>query len=123
MADNNFWFLSDENEQLFPSCNNFRERLEGAEEAVVLFMRGACDPCVEYLMGIAELGDQPGVSFAAVDLDQCGELGAEFQVDMTPTITINSRGHETFRLPITGQVSEDIEKLSKILVQRRTDRG
>ena len=108
-----FLFLDDAGIQEL-KCELLTEVMEG-QQTVALFISPSCGPCAEYLADVANIGDIPGTNFAVIDIDACQSLVETYHIDITPTIIIQSATGDQTRLPITGELSQDIQALKNLL--------
>ena len=97
------------------SCKNYKSAIKNEEKSVVVFFSEDCDACGHLLNQVDSIGDKPGVAWAFVNVDVCGKAADGANVDVTPTVVVNSRGKEVYRLNISGDTKADLKTLSQFL--------
>ena len=97
------------------SCKNYKSAIKGEEKSVVVFFSEDCDVCGQLLNHVDSIGDKPGVAWAFVDVGVCNKAADGANVDVTPTVVVNSKGKEVYRLNVSGNVRQDLAELSSYL--------
>lgn len=110
-----FALLRNDNRQEFPTCRDFLAALKEERKTVVLFIGPGCEPCGSYLNAVSSLGEQPGVSFAVMDVAECPAVARRQDVDSTPSIRLYSGVREVARLALNGDVKADIKTLKEAI--------
>jgi thioredoxin-like negative regulator of GroEL len=110
-----FALSSDGNGSEWLNCKNYKKTIKEQDKSVVVFWSESCGTCAQIMNKIDSIGDKPGISWAFVDVDVCNKAADATNIDVTPTIVVNSKGRELYRLDITGNVTKDLETLSGYL--------
>jgi thioredoxin-like negative regulator of GroEL len=97
------------------SCKDYKSAIKNEKTSVVVFFAADCDTCGQLLNHVDHIGDKPGVAWAFVDVDVCGKAADTANVDATPTVIVNSKGKEVYRLSISGNAKADLNTLSQFL--------
>jgi len=97
------------------SCKDYKSAIKNEGTSVVVFFSEGCDTCSQLLNHVDTIGDKPGVAWAFVDVDVCGKAADTAKVDATPTVLVNSKGKEVYRLNISGNAKADLNTLSQFL--------
>jgi len=114
MAKKDFPLITDEGTDWI-ACKSFKKTMKEQNATVVLFFSQDCGPCAEVIQEFQKVGDHPGVAYAAIDVGVCDKVADGQQVDETPTIVVNSRGNEVYRLAMTGNIKTDLATLNGFL--------
>ena len=97
------------------SCTNYKSAIKAEKTSVVVFFEEGCDVCTGLLNNVDTIGDKPGVAWAFVDVDVCNKVADGAKVDVTPTVVVNSKGKEVYRLNVSGNPKADLKTLSQFL--------
>ena len=97
------------------SCKNYKSAIKAEKTSVVVFYAEGCDTCSTLLHQVDTIGDKPGVAWAFVDVNVCGKAADGADVDATPTVVVNSKGKEVYRLDVSGNPKADLKTLSRFL--------
>ena len=97
------------------SCKDYKSAIKGEKTSVVIFFEEGCDICTGLLNQVDTMGNKPGVAWAFVDVDVCNKVADGANVDATPTVVVNSKGKEVYRLNVSGNPKADLKTLSKFL--------
>ena len=97
------------------SCKDYKSAIKSEKTSVVVFFSEDCDVCGQLLTQVDNIGDKPGISWAFVDVNQCKKAADSANVDATPTVVVNSKGKEVYRLDVSGNAKADLKTLSKYL--------
>jgi len=110
-----FALTTDESGSEWLSCKNYKSAIKDQEKSVVVFFAQECDVCHHLINSIDSIGEKAGVSWAFVDVDVCNKAADVANVDVTPTVVVNSKGREVYRLNVSGNVKSDLAQLSSYL--------
>ena len=97
------------------SCKNYKSAIKGEKKSVVVFFSEDCGTCGDLLNNIDSIGDKPGVAWAFVDVSVCGKAADGANIDVTPTVVVNSKGKEVYRLNVSGNAKADLKTLGQFL--------
>jgi len=97
------------------SCSNYKSAIKGEKTSVVVFFEEGCGVCEQLLTQVDSVGDKPGVAWAFVDVDVCNKAADNANVDATPTVVVNSKGKEVYRLNVSGDAKADLKTLGQFL--------
>jgi thioredoxin-like negative regulator of GroEL len=97
------------------SCKNYKSAIKNEETSVVVFFSEGCAVCEQLLTQVDNIGDKPGVAWAFVDVNVCNKAADGANVDQTPTVVVNSKGKEVYRLDVSGNAKADLNTLSQFL--------
>ena len=97
------------------SCTNYKSAIKAEKTSVVVFFEEGCDVCTGLLNNVDTIGDKPGVAWAFVDVDVCNKVADGAKVDVTPTVVVNSKGKEVYRLNVSGNAKADLKTLGQFL--------
>jgi len=107
--------LTNETGSEWLSCKDYKSAIKNEKTSVVVFFSQDCDTCGQLLNQVDTIGDKPGIAWAFVDVDVCGKAADGANVDGTPTVVVNSKGKEVYRLNVTGNAKADLSILSQFL--------
>jgi thioredoxin-like negative regulator of GroEL len=115
MMAKNFALTTDESGSEWLSCKNYKSIIKDQEKSVVVFFAQDCEVCHQLINNVDSIGEKPGISWAFVDVDVCNKAADGAGIDATPTVVVNSKGREVYRLNVSGNVKKDLAQLSSYL--------
>ena len=110
-----FALTTDESGSEWLSCKNYKSIIKDQEKSVVVFFAQDCEVCHQLINHVDSIGEKPGVAWAFVDVDVCNKAADGANIDVTPTVVVNSKGSEVYRLNVSGNVKNDLAQLSSYL--------
>ena len=99
----------------FLSCKDYKSAIKNEKTSVVVFFSEGCGVCEQLLTQVDTIGDKPGVAWAFVDVNVCNKAADGANIDVTPTVVVNSKGKEVYRLDVSGNAKADLKTLSQFL--------